>query len=246
MSKRLSFAVVLLALWAVPCQAAIALVGACTSKGSAGAGNAVQSDAIDITGANLVTVAVAHAIGAIGAITDTLGTTYGAAKLTTGATTEEVTWFAAAVTGGAAFQVTLGAQANSYQTIFVCGWSGVANATVDQSTGTTSGSGLTTLSSGAVTPSENNELVLSGAAFSGVITSVTVNGGFSSPPLTDGANVTNTVGGISYLIQTSAASANPAWSWTGSQRPSVNILTFKAAAAAGGTSRNGPLLGVGP
>lgn len=245
MRSTVAITLLFVALWAAPSQAAIALVGACTSKGSAAAGNAVTSDAIDITGANLVTVAVSHTIGAIGAITDTLGTTYGAAKLTTGATTEEITWFAAAVTGGAAFQVTLGAQANSYQTIFVCGWSGVANATVDQSTGTASGSGLTTLSSGAVTPSENNELVLSGAAFSGVIVTPTVNGGFTSPPLTDGLNVTNTVGGISYLIQTSAASANPAWSWTNSVRPSVNILTFKATAAAATGGHTLSTLGVG-
>ena len=111
----------------------------------------------------------------------------------------------------------------TFASIAAAAFSGVhATAPLDQQAGASG------TQSGSVTPSENNELVIAGAYSDGA-NPTSADGGFTTP---NAANVSgNHAGyGLAYLIQTTAAAANPSW---GAGTDSAAIATFKQAAAAG-------------
>lgn len=112
------------------------------------------------------------------------------------------------------------------------GWfSGVAtSSSFDQENGATSSS-LTSIQPGSVTPSEDNELVVTACTCIGTA-NFAINGGFTSMgsvPISGGAYF----GSIAaYLIQTTAAAANPTMSWDTSGNNAARIATFRQAAVA--------------
>lgn len=119
----------------------------------------------------------------------------------------------------------------SYGAIFMQAWRGnKVTLPFDQENGST-GTG-TTRQPGSVTPSEANELVVSGIALGSPAVTPTINSGFSATNVLDSGAAYG--GGLAYLIQTTATATNPTWSWSGSANTTGANATFKAAPSNGG------------
>lgn len=115
----------------------------------------------------------------------------------------------------------------AFSSIQVQAWSGSAASPFDQENG-----GVGVLQPGSITPTEDNELLVVGLSHSDGTVTQSINGGFTIPPGNDIANSGNDGGAMAYLVQTSAAAANPAWS-PGTNARTV-IASFKAGAGGGG------------
>lgn len=112
-------------------------------------------------------------------------------------------------------------------------------ANVDQSTATVQGAAATTVQPGSVTPTEDNELLVTyvgvgDATNYGVGTTFTIDGGYTITDQQPTVGGTNWAGALAYLIQTTAAASNPTWTESNSNRSIAGIATFKAAAAGAG------------
>lgn len=125
-------------------------------------------------------------------------------------------WYVANPTVGAGHNFSC---AGYYNTLFAYVFSNVktASSPFDQQ------NGAVATQPGSITPSENNELVLTGYVDQGT-GALSINGGFSSPDTQRSASYIS--GGASYLIQTTAAAANPTWSG-GTTDKAVSIASFK-------------------
>lgn len=109
----------------------------------------------------------------------------------------------------------------------------------------------TTVQPGTQTPSENNCILITGMGINANDGVPTIDGGFSV--LSAGASYIAFGGSyygtcVSYLIQTTAAAANPTWTNAATRKMATIMASFKAAAAGGGGfgrplagSRNNPI-----
>ena len=156
-------------------------------------------------------------------------------------------WYVAAPSTSGTHTFTC-AGTNHYPTVTVMAFNGVAASPFDQQNGAQSDNGaLTTLATGSVTPTEDNELVVTGIAVG--------NSAFGGTPTVSGYTVaefmnyqggTAVGGALAYVIQTTATATDPTWVWTNGGRPAAAVATFKAAAAGGSTCTGGlTLLGAG-
>jgi hypothetical protein len=104
--------------------------------------------------------------------------------------------------------------------------------------------GATSQQPGSITPTVDNELIVSGLyANAGSI--ATVDSGMT---ITDAEGFVGGVHfsvGLAYKIQTTLAAINPTWTWTTSVSNGANIASFKAASGGGGgVAGQGRLLGL--
>jgi hypothetical protein len=129
--------------------------------------------------------------------------------------------------------------AQSYAYVAMSAWSGGTTTSFDQENGATSAS-ATSLASGSITPSEDNELLISCIGLGGTATGLTADTGigFTALVTRNAVSGVNYGGGVSYQIQTTATARNPSWSWTLSTDARHPIASFKAAAVAGRTTKN--------
>jgi hypothetical protein len=110
--------------------------------------------------------------------------------------------------------------------IAVVAFSGVkVSSPFDQQNGVTEGA--SPRSTGSVTPSEDNELVVAGAGAVG--TNYSIDNGFTLDEFISLAGGTNFGVAIAHKIQTTATAVNPAWSTTAGDLNAM-IATFKAVA----------------
>lgn len=124
---------------------------------------------------------------------------------------------------------------NIFSAFVFAAFSGAAIASVfDQQNGATALD--TSLAPGSITPTEDNELVVTGFSVNFGGDNPTVGSGFSTPV------GENAVAGVcdsfwmAYLVQTSASSVNPTWSHTDVNRHLAAVsASFKAAAGGGGS-----------
>jgi hypothetical protein len=196
-----------------------------TSQQSANSNNATTG-AINTTGATFITIGVAS-YGAVGvpAVSDSKGNTYTQVTTAVSSSFGRATIFRCYnPTVGASHTFTVSGS-GSYPSIAAGSFSGVAiSAALDQqNSNTTSGNTLTT---GSVTPTVNNELVVTMLCHS-TADACSINGGFT---------VTNSgifVGGaafgfgMAYLIQTTATAANPTWNYVNNSNAAAVINTYK-------------------
>lgn len=95
--------------------------------------------------------------------------------------------------------------------------------------------GSTTVTPGSVTPTVDDELVIAGLNFDVMASMPTANGGFVTPLYGDiGSAGTYMGSGSTYLIQTTAAAANPTFTTPSSNNLYAAIATFKAGTGGGG------------
>lgn len=96
----------------------------------------------------------------------------------------------------------------------------------DQENGATSGA-TNSLATGSITPSQDNELIIAGVWDAGDGGVFSINGGFTIAQQNPAAGSNNYGGALAYLIQTTAAAANPTWSDTNAQMRAATIASFK-------------------
>jgi hypothetical protein len=148
------------------------------------------------------------------------------------------TWYikgSGMVTGSDSF--TLSCSAAAYATFTVSTFSG-SNLTspVDQvGTGSAANSSSTVSITSALTPTQNNELILGSVRTAdGASGTPTINNSMSSPQGMNYVAATAEGNFVSYLVQTTATAIGPTWSGVGGTTgaTTTNLVTFKAAAAA--------------
>lgn len=218
------------------CRGAITLIDH-KAAGAASMGGTATTAALNCTGANAMKVVSSDFNtggwdASMDTITDSLGNVYshGTPQTFPGTTSTVVVWYKdnATVSGSMTVSGT-----GSFNSIFVACFSVVkTTAALDQQSGAVASS--STIQPGSATPSENNELIIAG--LSSGQTSYSINGGFTITdqlPLVGG----NHMGGaLAYLIQTSAAAANPTWTINTADQAATVLATFKSVAGGGGST----------
>ena len=219
---------------------AIALV-ANTIAQSTGTGS-VTTSGINTTGASLIVVGFAGYVDSpFGTLTDSNGNTW--TPLTTYQASGDTKWkvklyYAENPTVGSGHTFTWTSTFN-YPSISVAAFSGAKTSTVfDVENGGTVASG-TTLATGSVTPSEDNELLVSILGHNDTVT-ISIDGSFTISDQVS-KSVGHAIGlAMAYKIQTSLGAENPTWTnsatFSASDPGMAAIATFKAVAAGGGGS----------
>lgn len=196
--------------------------------------NGGTTSSVDSTGGNFVVVAVAsYEPSAAPTVSDSKGNTYSAltAQAVSGSHRIQL-FYTANATVGSGHTVTISG-ATSYSSASVAVFSGVKTTSpFDQQNGVASGG--SPLSTGSVTPTEDNELVFAGISMNSAPSALSINGGFSTPAVVYFVGGSAYGVGSAYLIQTTATAANPAWSWTGGDNMTAAIATFKEATGGAG------------
>lgn len=213
---------------------------AATSDGSAG--SFATTGAIDTTGSNLIVINIGTYGGlSAGVPTDSKSNTW------TGLTGKGGSYgsrffycYNPTVGSGHTFTISIGLAPPFYPCIFVAAFSDSLSSPFDQENGATGGSG-TTLNTGSITPSQANEIIVTGFCFNtssaiAISLGLTISDQKPAVPFSTG-------GAMAYLFQGSAAAINPQWSWTGSDASAAVIASFKAAVSS--TVKQLAALGVG-
>lgn len=209
--------------------------------------NGFTTAGINTTGANLLVATVADANTLDSTVSDSNGNTW--VKLTNRQIIQRCVLFYCINPGavGAGHTFTLVGTA-TFGSLYVQAWSGVDIAAGFDKENGASAAGAASIATGSVTPANNDSLLVAGLN-SDTTNTISINGGFTiSDQLTTNGGVA--VGGaMAYLVQTTAAAANPTWSWTGANNPNAAIAVFKAGAGGGGGARarlvGGKLVGGG-
>ena len=204
----------------------IALLSHTYKQGNSGGSG--TSPSIDTTGASLIVAYVADFTGSSPAtFADSQGNTWTAltARPLTSNMRSQMYYCASPTTSAShTFSAT---GTNSFAAIAIAAYSGTATSPYDQETGATTLTG-TSLATGSVTPSENNELVIYGCGYASSALSVSVGTMLDTAAIIGGTSYGI---GLAYEIQTTATARSPSWSWSSSNSCSTTIATFKAAAS---------------
>ena len=219
-------------LW-VPLSCAFSLIANAVDDG----GTFATTPSRDTTGADLIALACVWFDAFAGPdVSDNKGNTWTAVVQRTepsGITTACLFYCVNPTVGsGHTFGLTgIGAVGN-FPAIAMQAWSGAAASPLDQEAGTTgSGSSITP---GSVTPSENDELIISMLGEGNSAPFTAIDGGFTVSDYLD-KNASFGIG-MAYLVQTTATAANPTWSLLDGDLVASNT-TFKLASGGGGTRR---------
>ena len=160
-------------------------------------------------------------------------------------------WYAKNAIVGSGHTFTYSAS-SCYPQIDILAFSGSLTSSdpVDQQNGAAgTGFNVSTLQTGSVTPSQANELLVTGMSINSNAPGVvpTIDSGFTVSDADGFGSGNNMGGGAAYLIQTAAAAVNPTWSLgIATANPAAAIATFKAVAApTGKLFRPAPLTGLG-
>ena len=201
-----------------------------TSKSYTDGGNNVTTSAIDTTGAALIAVVVGS-YQAVARPTISDNKTGNVWHVLTdsevvGQDRCTIVWCAPAdVGGGHTFTAT---GTGDYPAVAVMAFSADGAGTVDQENGATANPN-TTLATGSVTPSVDNEIVIAALVANQSTNTISgIDGGFTIGESLLGAAGAFTVG-LAYLIQTAKTAANPTWTVGVSSQIAVRIATFQSA-----------------
>lgn len=208
-----------------------------TTASVSGGTTSVVTSAFDSTGATLITVWIGSLDGTP-TVTDNQGNTY-----TLGTNSNSGTFhgrFAHCVspTTSATHTVTV---ASSQDPSIIVAWFDATGAFDTQSTPNT-GSSVTTLSPGSVTPSADGALVLASLMHyrdAGAITSLSIGSSYTIIVNVDSVSATRVGVALAYLIQGTAGAINPSWSWTGAVDDSSAAALAFAGSGGGGGGDNG-------
>lgn len=192
--------------------------------------NGGTTSAIDTTGASFLVVVVSNENNKTSTVTDSKSNTWHSVPLKTNTQQYAQIWYAfSSLSVGAShtFTVTSTAGANA---ACVAAFSG-CTATVDPLNYATwqFATNGATVANIAFTPSSNNQLVIAGGMVNLSETTWTIDGGFT---VTDAINFNTGVSygcALAYLVQTTAASAGPTWTRTGTTTAtfSTQLASFR-------------------
>src|SRR5215469_977609 len=145
-------------------------------------------------------------------------------------------YYCASPTVGTGHTFTVGTTTgNIFASLEVQAWSGAATShCLDQSTGGTRQA--MAIQPGAITPSQNNALLVTAIAPSSDSANATaIDSGFTITDNNSFVGGTNVAGALAYLIQTSAATVNPTWTVSTSTKPGTIVASFVTVATSTGT-----------
>jgi hypothetical protein len=189
----------------------------------------VTSAAVNDTGANLVVVVVGwyEQVGGDSiSVTDSASNTWGTPVTTIVAGSLGLaTYYLVNPTTSASYTVTIGSTGNpTYPAVAIMAWSGATNTPLDQ-TNINHGTGTTGLT-GSITTTANGELIVAGLAGSDPASVPTIDSGFTV--LDYVASVAGVTIGVTsgYLVQSTAATISPTWSWTNSSAWDAGVQSF--------------------
>jgi hypothetical protein len=196
----------------------------------------VTTGAIDTSGANFLVLAVSGIATVTFTVTDSKGNTWvPRTAYVAGAIVQVQVFYATntpTVGSGHTFTVTKDSGPSFFPAGAVAAFSGAhATAPFDQENGS-SGNGVSFVSTGNVTPTQDNELIIAAASFSGTLPVVT---GGSLAVLDEVAAAASMGISLAYEIQTSATTIAATFTPGGSRDIAAAIETFKVAASAATT-----------
>lgn len=182
--------------------------------------NGGTTSGIDTTGSAFIALALSYydaTSGAIaaGSITDSKGNTYTAATNYTSSNHAVRIFYCLSPIVGAGHTFTASVTA-TYSVLSALAFS------VSPAPSFEAVSGAAGAIPGSLTPSVDNSLVISAGVGLGSAGALTADGDFTTHS-TAGVDGVNVAGGIAYLIQTTAAAANPTWSETSTSTSAVFI-----------------------
>ena len=194
--------------------------------------NTFTTSAIDTTGANLLVIFVSRYSVTSATLSDSKGNSWTKLSNASGTNIVGSFFYCTNPTVGSGHTFTL-TGTSIYAVIAVQAWSGANTvAPFDAENIGTPGTG-TSIATGSVSPSVNDELVVAGLTTNstdtfGINSSFTISG---QEPFT--LNV-NFGGAMAYLVQTTKGAVNPTWSWTNSANAAAAIACFKPSSGASG------------
>lgn len=198
------------------------------------AGTNPVTSPIDTTGADLLLIFISdRAASAAGVPSDSKGNTYTGLTVRNNTTNARGRWFYATGTPtvGSGHTAT---DTGDFGTITFMAFSGAhATAPFDVENGAAADSSGATIQPGSITPNQNDSLVVVGLSEGNTPGGggPTIDGGFSTPVYTTfNAGSSARGAAVSYLIQTTAAAANPTWTVSGVTEYATAIAAFKPAA----------------
>lgn len=135
-------------------------------------------------------------------------------------------YYVANPTTNASHTFTVTSGNSTFPSLCVAAFSGtLTSVPIDAENGSGNGSSVTSIATGSVLPVQNSELLVTSCQIKASSGVVTIDSGFTIADTS--YNSTNSGNSIAYLVQTSASSVNPTWSFP-SNSVGTNIATFKA------------------
>jgi hypothetical protein len=179
-----------------------------------GSGSSVTTGPVNSNGASLIVVTAGWFNAGSGAcsITDSYGNLYsGLTRQTSGFENIQL-FFIASPAAGAGHTFTINAPAGSSSvTIEVQVWSGF-NTYLSQNGASSGGGFRSTFQPGAVVPSVSGVLIITGLSASGAFSITSIDSGFAITDTTS-PSPAGSVAGMAYLVQPSAGSVDPTWTF---------------------------------
>jgi hypothetical protein len=208
---------------------AIALVGSGVAYAAANA-DGFTSGSFDTTGANFIVVSLATGNNATGdfTLTDSKSNTW-TALTKSAANHQQRLYYAynATVGTGHTFSIT---GTDNFPSLCIAWFSGVkATDPYDGTTVVDNQGFATSVQVGALTPTVDNCLVVTGLRHANINSNASINGGFTKTTSTDNADFGHDNGSMAYLIQTTAASAHPTWTMADDRTLEATIAAFQVA-----------------
>jgi hypothetical protein len=204
------------------------------------------SGAIDTTGADTLFAAVSRLTGDSPTFSDSKSNTWTLIRTQAdvaggGLVTTDHYRSATPATVGSGHTFSL--SGGTFAAIAVTAFAGGATSAIDDQENSTGGGAGTTISTGSITPTVDNTIVITTIVTSDGADPDTINGGFTiAVHLSSGG--ANFGAGIAYLVQTTATAANPQWTLSGGATYiAATIANYKAAAGGGGGDTRAHLIG---
>ncbi len=209
--------------------AAIAVLSSGASTGVDANSNVTGN--INTVGASLITCSASSFV-VVPTLTDNQSNTWTELTRQTNPFNGDVTsiYYVVSPATSATHTVTLAALAGQ-PSVQCIAWTGTKLASpFDVQNGATTNT-ASSLATGSVTPSENNEIVVTGLTCT-TCTAEMIDSGFTIQATSAWVSGKGLEGAIGYIIQTTAGAVNPTWSWTTANRANDVVATFKSGAGA--------------
>ena len=211
-------------------------------------GDAFTSGSLDTSGANLVVIFTHANNNSITSLTDSKGNTITAlTEIHTAGNNYLRLWYITNPIVGSGHTVTISAPASDiYASMYIASFSGSnTSSPFDvQSVADSNNTNVTTQQPGSITPTEDNEVVISGGQ-SGLGTGHTissVDSGMTQTNTISGLDFFSAAGSLAYIIQTTAGAINPTWTAGTSNKMGAVIASFKSGGAAAAAVPNPHIL----
>jgi hypothetical protein len=198
------------------------------STSASGTANTVTSSAVDTTGANFIVLGLAYQVSSNPTLTDSQSNTWTA--LTESAFAGNVAvclYYCVNPKTNASHTFSMNGT-TIFPSIAMLAFSEVNTVPVDVENGANNGTAQSTLATGSITPTFDDELLVTVLGFNNSGTPVSIDNSFTMVTSQNFLSGNHYGVGIAYKIQQGATAVNPTWTRTGTGRNATRIASFKA------------------